>query len=242
MNDSTSSGNIPNLNPLTLTRAEYEKGTIPIQCSGWHRTQPRANFTPLEHDTEADVVVIGAGVAGASLTLHLAERGISVLTLEAKQPGNGASGRNAGHVKTYLENLEPIKTWPNQGRSFLEFFIQHRNIVFDLCNTHGIEGAAVKSGMVDAAYKKYATLEKQANQWKDLGYDVDLVGTKDLREMLGTDAYHYGVHWREGGWVNPYLFTKGMADAAVRLGAKIHGDSPAIGTQKMGQRWRVTTP
>lgn len=41
----------------------------------------------------ADVIVVGAGIAGASTAWHLAERGASVLVLEsADRPGNGASG------------------------------------------------------------------------------------------------------------------------------------------------------
>ena len=220
---------------------EYENGTVPIACSGWPPATPAPDFPPLQHDIEADIVVIGAGLAGASLALHLAERGVSVALLEAEQPGNGASGRNAGHVQPFLDKLEPLRAWPQEGKPFIEMFIAQRNLAYELCRKHGIDGDAAQTGMIEAAYKKQAPLEQKAAYWSALGYDVDVVGTEQMRKLLGTDVYHYGLHWREGGRVNPYLLTNGMARTAARLGAQVHGNSPAQRCEKDGQRWRVTT-
>lgn len=229
-------------NSCTATRAEFESGTVPIRCSAWPPATLTASYPALEQDIEADVVVIGAGLAGSSVALHLAERGISVVVVEAAQPGDGASGRNAGHVQPFLDALEPLQSWPGQGQPFIDFFIENRNIVFDLCARHGIDGDAVKSGMVEAAYKKQGALETKAARWQKLGYEVDVIGADRLREMLGTDAYSYGLHWREGGQVNPYLFTHGLTSAAAGLGARVFGDSPALSCDKRGQGWIVTTP
>lgn len=223
------------------TKAEYESGNVPIQCSGWPPETAMSHFPPLAGDTEADVVVVGAGLAGSSLALHLAELGVSVVLLETHQPGNGASGRNAGHVQPFLDNLETLATWPDQGKRFIDFFIQHRNIVFDLCARHGIEGDAAKTGMVAAALKPQLALEKKARQWQGFGYDVEVVGADQLRSLLGTETYRHGLYWREGGRVNPYLFTQGMARAAAGLGARVHGDSPVTTCERIGARWRIGT-
>ncbi|MNF35742.1 Gamma-glutamylputrescine oxidoreductase [compost metagenome] len=217
----------------------YESGVVPIRFSGWPLPQPVPTHPALEHDIEADVVVIGAGLVGASLALHLAEGGVRVVVLEADQPGSGASGRNAGHVQPYLGSFEPLRTHADQGRRFTEHFIHNRDIVFDLCRKHGLEADAVKSGMVDAAYRKHAALESKARQWQAFGYDVDIVGAERLEELLGTGAYGYGIHWREGGRVNPYLFTNGMIAAAVRSGARVHGNSSVLACEREGRQWRV---
>lgn len=222
-------------------RAEYESGTVPIECSGWPPATPADDFPALTNDIEADVVVIGAGLAGSSLALHLAERGVAVALLEAEQPGNGASGRNAGHVQPFLDKLEPLRSWPGQGAPFVEMFIAKRNLAYELCQKHGIDGDAAQTGMIEAAYKKQAALEQKAAYWSALGYDVDVVGSERMRELLGTDVYHYGLHWREGGRVNPHLLTNGMARTAARMGARVHGNSPAQRCEKDGQRWRVVT-
>ena len=52
----------------------------------------------LDSDERADVCVIGAGFTGLSTALNLAERGYSVIVLEAERVGFGASGRCGGLI------------------------------------------------------------------------------------------------------------------------------------------------
>lgn len=49
-------------------------------------------------DVSADVCVVGAGLAGLSSAIELAERGFAVVVLEAETVGWGASGRNGGQI------------------------------------------------------------------------------------------------------------------------------------------------
>jgi sarcosine oxidase subunit beta len=53
----------------------------------------------------ADVIVIGAGVQGASLAFHLASRGARVTILERATAGAGATGRSSGLVRVYYDLL-----------------------------------------------------------------------------------------------------------------------------------------
>ncbi|KAF7197943.1 Gamma-glutamylputrescine oxidoreductase [Pseudocercospora fuligena] len=54
---------------------------------------------------EADIVIIGAGYAGASIAYHLLEKSnesgknVSIAILEAREACSGATGRNGGHLK-----------------------------------------------------------------------------------------------------------------------------------------------
>src|SRR5690606_16850036 len=41
---------------------------------------------------ETEVAIVGAGVAGLSTAIHLRERGIDAVVLEAGRPGDGATG------------------------------------------------------------------------------------------------------------------------------------------------------
>lgn len=224
------------------TPASFEQGTVPIQHSGWLPPGPHPHFAPLQQDFQTDVVVVGAGLAGTSLALHLAQQGVTTVLLEAQQPGCGASGRNAGHVQPFLENLKALQHWPDQGRAFAELFMQHRNIVFDLCQRFGIADTAQASGMLDVAYKKHPAMQRKATHWRAQGYEVEEVGGQELERLTGSPLYHHGLHWHEGGQVNPYLFTQGMARAAQQLGAHVHGDTPVLACDRAGDRWRVLTP
>lgn len=53
----------------------------------------------------ADVIVIGAGVQGASLAFHLASRGASVIVVERSSLAAGATGRSSGLVRLHYDLL-----------------------------------------------------------------------------------------------------------------------------------------
>ena len=52
----------------------------------------------LEGSVDADVCVVGGGIAGCSSALHLAERGMRVVLLEEHRIGWGASGRSGAQA------------------------------------------------------------------------------------------------------------------------------------------------
>src|SRR3989442_10514766 len=62
----------------------------------WLDKSPPEPRPALDHDASADVVVIGAGVAGVATAYWLAPAGARPLVLEARTIAEAASGRNAG--------------------------------------------------------------------------------------------------------------------------------------------------
>ncbi|MBK6472005.1 MAG: FAD-binding oxidoreductase, partial [Betaproteobacteria bacterium] len=55
-------------------------------------------FPALAGDVDCDVAVVGGGLAGLSAAIDLRRRGFSVVLLEARDIGFGASGRNGGQA------------------------------------------------------------------------------------------------------------------------------------------------
>jgi len=148
-----------------LAKKFYEAGTVPINYSAWPLEQPATQYAALKADIDTDVVVIGAGLAGSSVALHLAERGIATVLLEGDQPGAGASGRNAGHIQPYLSSLEPLQNFAGGGRKFLNYFTSNRNIIVDLCQKYSIAADVHLFGMIDAAKKPSSELENEFKFW-----------------------------------------------------------------------------
>ena len=60
--------------------------------------QREAAAPPLQGHISADVLVVGAGYAGLSAAIELAQRGYQVVVLEADRVCAGASGRNGGQA------------------------------------------------------------------------------------------------------------------------------------------------
>ena len=65
----------------------------------------------LEGSMECDVAVVGAGLAGCSAALHLAQRGYRVVVLEGAPVGYGASGRSGAPPVRGQPSTLPWKAW-----------------------------------------------------------------------------------------------------------------------------------
>lgn len=69
---------------------------FPLSPSLWAATAaPPPDTQPLTQSEQADVLVVGGGYAGLSTALHLAEQGVRVVLLEAREIGFGARGATA---------------------------------------------------------------------------------------------------------------------------------------------------
>lgn len=74
-------------------------------CSPWlAQVTQEVRSRPLDGDDRADVVVVGAGIAGVATTFFiLRNTDRSVLLVERDRVARGATGRNAGQLTTYFE-------------------------------------------------------------------------------------------------------------------------------------------
>ena len=103
----------------------------PIWRPLWGETASLSDPLP----TAADVVVIGAGIAGCTTALELRRAGMDVLLIEARQAGAGTTGRTtakvtAGHALIYtkiynLHGLEAAHQYADAQREALAYFERH---------------------------------------------------------------------------------------------------------------------
>jgi glycine/D-amino acid oxidase-like deaminating enzyme len=65
------------------------------------------------------------------------------------------------------------------------------------------------------------------------GYETAILGRTELRSKLIDSAEAYGaIVYPDGFGLHPLKYTRGIAEAAVRLGASIHSRSPVISWTK----------
>jgi len=208
---------------------------------------PAISYPRLGAELLADCVVVGGGFTGLSTALHLANRGLKAVLIEANEPGWGASGRNGGQVIPGLK-LDPAelraKFGEERGRRLTATVGATADLVFDLVEQHGIECNARRTGWIQGAPgpKGFAEVHKRAEQWAALGADVAVLDRDEVRARVGGGDYVGAFLDRRGGTINPLSYARGLARAAAAAGASVHGDSPAIRLERIGQRWKVSTP
>lgn len=220
---------------------------FPLQPSLWHATAPAAPQTPpLAGDAQADVCIVGAGYAGLSTALHLAEAGVSVVVLEAREPGWGASGRNGGQVIPGIK-YDPseilAKYGAEAGEALVSFVASTADLVFGLIEQHGMEVPHRRAGWIQGAHTPamVETVKRRAGEWQQRGVAARVLDAAEVGRLIGTDRYLGGWLDPRGGGVQPLAYARGLARAAQQAGVAIHGQSLVTALRREGEGWRVVT-
>ncbi len=209
--------------------------------------RPGIAAPPLDGDRHASVAIVGGGFTGLSTALHLAERGTDVVLLEANEPGWGASGRNGGQVNPGLKS-DPDEIeqdfGPDLGRRMVDFSSNAPNVVFDLVRTHQIRCEARQGGTLRAAFAAgpAEAVRRTAEQYERRGMPVSVLERAAVQDFTGSGRYMAAMLDRRGGSLNPLGYARGLAEAAVRAGAVMHGGSPALAITRPGRQWAIRTP
>lgn len=214
----------------------------------WEKTAPAAPQTrPLDGAVTTEVAIIGAGYTGLSTALHLAERGISSVVLEAAEIGFGGSGRNVGLVNAgmWVMPEDLIATLgQDYGNRLLDFLGAGPAYVWEMVHRHAIDCEANPVGTLHAGVGKkgVAELTERARQWQKRGAPVDLLDKSEAAAMLGTSFYAGALLDRRAGTIQPLAYARGLARAATALGVAIHTQSPATALTRSANGWLVRTP
>ncbi len=200
----------------------------------------------LEGEISADICVVGAGYAGLSTAISLAEHGFSVIVVEAAEVGWGASGRNGGQIVNGLNaSLETIqRRYGEKTAGFFGTLLQEgAGIIYDRVERYGIN-CDLKRGNIYAAYTPKHMEELKAKQalWRQHGMDEhELLDKDQIRQHIGSDVYEGGMIDHSGGHMHPLNLALGEAAAFESLGGVIYERSPVTKVEQDGTGATVHT-
>lgn len=193
----------------------------------------QVNYPTLEVDIEADVCVVGGGFAGLSAAIELADHGYSVVVLEAKHVGWGASGRNGGQIIAGLACEQDViekalgfdaakQVWGMtlEALDLVRERVKRFNIDCDL--TDGFLGVAVNSSKA-ATMRNW--LDGMAQKY-NYNAEVEWIPPNDINRWIDSPRYHSGYYDRRGGHLHPLNYCLGLAKGACSLGVHIYQNSP----------------
>lgn len=192
----------------------------------------------LAGSVEADVCVVGGGIAGCSTALHLAERGYRVVLLEAGRIGSGASGRSGAQlIPGYACGQARLvaQLGPAEARRLWDVTLEGLDLLRERVARHAIDCDLVH-GQMHCAIKPRQHQELLAWQRElegDYGYgSTRIVGREELAALLATRRYCAGLLDTNGGHCHPLKYVLGLARAARGAGARLHEDSPVTAVRR----------
>lgn len=169
--------------------------------------------------TDVDVVVIGAGIIGASSAYHLCADGHSVALLEARSGyAEGSSGRSFASVRSqWADDLSVDLSW-NSIKAYQRFEEQH-----------GIDVGYRPSGylLLFAEDVWAQQLEAVALQRRH-GVPVDVLDVADAQRLtpFAADGIMGATYGRADGRIDPHIATGAYLDLARAGGAAVHFAAP----------------
>lgn len=228
----------------------YDPAPVP---SWWEASAPppQAGFEPLQGDRDTEVAIVGAGFTGLSCALHLArEHGIAATVLDAGHIGWGASGRNGGFVcypAAKIGLAEMLKRYgEEETRAFYRSQVDAVELVDALGRDEGIDYDRQGDGSFTVAHRPgLMAAEKEYGDalTRLLGVETRLFSKEEFGEIGHRGTEQFGALLVKPGFgLHPLKFLAGLAAAAARRGAALHGHSRVAEIRKEGGRHLLVTP
>ncbi|ASY38018.1 L-pipecolate oxidase [Taylorella equigenitalis] len=204
------------------------------------------SFPKLSTDETTQVCIIGGGYTGLSAAIHLAEKGYSVVLLEANIIGSGGSGRNVGYVNA--------GTWATprdlnnflgetQGEILNKALGDAPSLVWNTIDRFQIDAQDVRVGNLHMGHNAAgeADVDDRYKQFSSRGVDCEVLTGSKCLEYTGTTAIKKALLDRRAGTINPYAYVTGLAKAAKNLGVKIYEHTSVKAIVKSDGKWQVQT-
>ena len=162
-----------------------------------------------------DAIVIGAGVMGASLAFHLAERGLKTAVLERRASASGATGHSSGLVRMHYDlAAESALT-----------FVSYKNYFSNWKERVGGDCGFINTGFLQIAKREHEDKLRGnvANQQR-IGINTSVISAAEVRELfpdLVTEHFDYAAYEPDSGYADATLTTNSFLEAAKRNGATL---------------------
>ena len=157
-----------------------------------------------------DAIIIGAGVMGASIAFHLAERGLKTAILERKTVASGATGYSSGLVRMHYDLAAESEL---VFASYKKYFSNWKERVGGEC------------GFINTGFLKIAKREHEAhlrgnvvNQQR-IGINTSIISADDVKKLfpdLATDHFDFAAYEPDSGYADATLTTNSFIESAKR--------------------------
>jgi len=211
------------------------------------RTPKPADVATPEPPSQADVVIIGAGITGLTAARSIADQGKSAVVVDAMEVGQGASAINGGQLNFGLKpSLATLakKFGPKKTQALWDTSLAAVDLAERIIEDEGFDADFRRTGAVSLGYHE-ASREKAHATSRYLqdtyGFATTVLEGGDLRAVIGSDRFTVALVSEFDGAVDPTKYTYGLATAVARRGVPIVEDCEVTGLSRSGAGHVVTT-
>jgi glycine/D-amino acid oxidase-like deaminating enzyme len=208
---------------------------------------PAAERVPLTYDFDAEVCIVGGGLAGLTAAREIARRGWSVAVLETRRVAWNASGRNCGFVLPgFAVAMDQViaRVGVDHAKALWSLSEMGLDYVRETIHETGMPGVDPVNGWLKVS--KTDRIEDAIADLKlygqVLGAEIEGWATERVRDVLQTRHYFHAMHFPRAFHMHPLNYALGLAAAAEQAGARIFEGTPALSIDPDGVRKRIATP
>ncbi|MBC7991879.1 MAG: FAD-binding oxidoreductase [Rhizobacter sp.] len=190
-------------------------------------------FGTLRSSVDCDVAVVGGGLAGLSAAIELADRGYSVVVLEAQQVGWGASGRNGGQALAGLacdQSVIEKQLGMEAARRVWAMTLEALDLIQQRCERFSID-CDWQPGYLSLATNARKAQELRASHshlQAHYGDTSTWINAQELPKWIASPRFHSGLYDARSGHLHPLKYSLGLARAAASVGVRIFEKSAVI--------------
>ena len=162
-----------------------------------------------------DAILIGAGVMGASIAFHLAERGLKVAILERRTVASGATGYSSGLVRMHYDLKVECEL---AFKSYKLYYSNWKDRV-------GGECGFANTGFLQISKREHEDkLRGNAANQQTIGINTSVISADEVKRLfpdLVTDHFDFAAYEPDSGYADATLTTNSFIEGAKRNGAAL---------------------
>src|SRR6201990_1857744 len=208
--------------------SETSNGATSLSDTAGARERPRLSF-----DLDADICVVGAGLAGLTVALEAARLGASVVVLEGRHVGWNASGHQLGTVmpgyslpigdliaRVRFEGARELWSLSRQGADYV-----CANAREDLIPGIALSDGALEVSNVDIGGQLVGRLQMLSEDFETAveGWQVERV-----RDELKTGRYFHGMYYPGAFQIDGRRYVHRLAALAERAETRIFAATAVV--------------
>ncbi len=162
-----------------------------------------------------DAIVIGAGVMGASLAFHLAERGLKTTVLERRVSASGATGHSSGLVRMHYDMAAESELT----------YVSYKNYFSTWKERVGGDCGFINTGFLQIAKREHEDkLRGNVTNQQRIGINTSVISAAEVKKLfpdLVTDHFDHAAYEPDSGYADATLTANSFLESAKRNGATL---------------------